>query len=247
MSNSREFTCQGIVLRVIKYKENHAMVRFLTPEYGAIQCSVRGLSNKKNSLAGTISNLNYLDLELSQSSNSDIYLIKNAQLISSLANVQNYDCFKYQSAGVELFTKIDNYLEEDFVKLFQLLLSYLTYLPTIKKNQIAIFWRFVIHYFYILGIALNLNECPECQQKFSGTFTYSLDYNAFLCTSCALQHKTKHISLNAQQILKELPTIGNIIESIDIEEETKKEINEILLSHLSHSLHKDFILKSISL
>lgn len=246
MIKSREFTCEGIVLRVIKYKESHAIFRFLTPEYGVIQCSVKGLSNKKSSLAGTISNLNYLNLELTKSGNSDIYIIKNAQLISSLADVNNYETFTYQSAGVELFTKIDNYLEEDYPKLFQLLLTYINYIPTIKKNQVAIFWRFIIHYYHILGIPFNLSECSECSQKFTETLYYSLDNHAVICSNCATNQKTKYLSLGAQLILRQLPSIGKVIETIEISEQTKKEINEILLSHLSHSLHKDIYLRSIN-
>ena len=247
MNNSRDFTCQGIILKVNKYKESHAIFRVLTPEYGVIQCSVRGLNNRKSSLSCTISNLNYLNLELLKSTNSDIYIVKNAQLKSALAYVTNYETLQYQSAGVELFTKIENYLEEDYINLFRLLLSYLTYLPTIKKNQVAIFWRFIINYYHILGIPLNLQECSECQQKLSETLYYSLDNNAMICSNCAIGHKVKYISENAQQILKQLPTIGKVLDSINIDNATKKEINEILLSHLSHSLHKDFILKSISL
>ncbi len=247
MSKSKELTCEGIVLRVIKYKESHAIFRFLTPEYGVIQCSVRGLTNKKSTLSGTISNLNYLNLELSQAMNSDIFLVKNAQLISSLADVSNYETFKYQSAGVELFTKIDNYLEEDFVKLFRLLLTYLTYLPTIKRNHIAIFWRFIIHYYHIIGIPFNLLECSECHELFTQRVFYSLDNHAMICSDCAIAHKTKLISQEAQLLLKQLPTIGKVLDVINIDEKTKKEINEILLSHLSHSLHKDIYLKSINL
>ena len=247
MIKSREITCEGIILRVIKYKESHAIFRLLTPEYGVIQCSVKGLNTKKSSLSGTISNLNYLNLELTKLANNDIYIIKNAQLISSLADVTNYETFKYQSAGVELFTKIDNYLEEDYSKLFHLLLTYINYLPTIKKNQIAIFWRFIIHYYHILGIPFNLIECSECNQKFTDALYYSLDNHAVICSNCALNQQTKHITLAAQLILKQLPTIGNVLDTIDINEQTKKEINEILLSHLSHSLHKDIYLRSINL
>lgn len=246
MNNQREITCEGIILRVIKYKENHAIFRFLTPEYGVIQCSVKSLNSKKSSLSGTISNLNYLNLELSKTANNDIYIVKNAHLISSLADVHNYETFKYQSAGGELFTKIDNYLEEDFVKLFRLLLTYLTYIPTVKNNQITIFWRFIMQYYHILGISLNLVECSECQKKFLENIYYSLDNHALICAECSNSHKIKHISLSAQQLLKQLPTIGKVIDIIKIDEQTKKEINEILLSHLSHSLHKDIYLKSIT-
>lgn len=247
MNNSRDFTCEGIILRVIKYKESHAIFRFLTPEYGVIQCSVKGLTNKKSTMSGTISNLNHLDLELTKAANSDIYLIKNAHLISSLADVSNYETFRYQSAGVELFTKIDNYPEEDFAAIFRLLLTYLTFLPTIKKNQVAIFWRFIIHYYHILGIHFNLQVCSECQQEFSETICYSLDDHALICTKCSENHTTKCISLAAQQLLKELPTIGKVINTITIDDQIKKEINEILLSHLSLSLHKDIYLKSINI
>jgi len=245
MNKNRNISCEGIVLRVIKYKNHHAIFPFITPNYGVIQCSVRGLNNVKSNLAGAISNLNYLNLELTKPGSSDIYNVKNADLISPLANVNNLECFKYQSAGGELFTKIDSYLEEDYAELFRLLLNYLTFLPTIKKNQIAIFWRFLIHYYYILGIPFNLQECSECHEKLVDSIYYSFDNHSLVCPNCASVHKIKQITVNTQNLLKQLPTIGKIIEEITIDEPTKKEINEILLSHLSHSLNKEFYLRSI--
>ena len=247
MSKSRDITCEGIVLRVIKYKNSHAIFRFITPEYGVIQCSVKGLSSKKNNLSGTISNLNYLNVELTKLPDNDIFILKNAHLITALADVDNYECFRFQSAGGEIFTKIENYLEEDYAPLFRLLLNYLTFLPSVPTNQIVIFWRFLIHYYYLLGIPLNLKECSECSQSFTSSLYYSLDNHALICSNCNSNHKTKIISPQAQSLLKQLPSIGRILDKLSIDLQTKKEINEILLSHLSHSLHKDIFLKSINL
>jgi len=240
-------TCEGIVLRVIKYKNHHAMFRFITPDNGVIQCSVTGLNNSKKNFSGVISNLNYLNLELTKPANSEIYNVKNAHLISALADVNNYACFKYQSAGGELFTKIENYLEEDYADLFRLLLNYLGYLPKIKTNQIAIFWRFLIHYYHILGIPINLQACSECNQKLTESIYYSLNNHALICSNCAPKHQVKSITPNSQTLLIQLPTIGRIIDDLSINEQEKKEINELLLAHLSHSLHKDITLKSLGI
>ncbi len=246
MTNQSEISCEGIVLRVIKYKNSHAIFKFITPNLGIIQCSARSLSNKKNNLAGTIANLNYLNIELKKQANNDIYILKNAHLISSLADTGNYESFKYQSAASELLTRIDSYLEEDFLNLFRLLLNYLNFIPSIAKNHIVIFWRFLLHYYHILGIPINLHKCSECNNVYTQSLFYSLDNYSLICDSCAINHKVKIISKDAQNLLLKLPSIGNIINEIELSAELKKEINQILMSHLSHSLHKDINLKSIS-
>lgn len=246
MRKSNEIACEGIVLRVIRYKDSQAIFKFLTPSHGVIQCAVRGMRNKKSNYLGVICNLNYLNLELTRHSNSDIYSLKNAHLISSLANLENYETFKYQCAGTEMFTKIVNYVEDDYAKLFHLLLTFLSYITTVKKNQITIFWRFLIKYYELLGIPFSLNSCSECQRKLSRGIGYSLDNNALICSECSLGQQVKIISPNAQELFLVLPYIGNLLDSLNIEENTKKEINEILLCHLSHSLHKDVYLKSLN-
>lgn len=245
MNKQSDITCEGIILRVIRYKNSHAIFKFITPNLGIIQCSVKGLTNKKNNLSGTISNLNYLNLELSKVRSSDIYNLKGAHLITTLAAVNDYESFKYQSAACELFTKIDDYLEEDYLSLFRLLLNYLNFIPSVGKNHIALFWRFLIHYYYILGIPFDLLKCNECSQLYSDSLFYSLDSKSLVCPDCAMNQNILSISKEAQKILLQLPSIGNIINQVTIEDATKKEINKILLSHLSHSLHKDIYLKSI--
>lgn len=246
MNRQANITCEGIVLRVIRYKNSHAIFKFITPDLGVIQCSVKGLNNKKSNLTGTISNLNYLNLELSKVPQNDIYSLKGAHLITALADVNNYESIKYQSAGCELFCKIDSYLEEDYLALFKLLLNYLNYIPSLKKNHITIFWRFLIRYYYILGIPLEISKCNECKRSYGEAIFYSLDNNNLICEECAQNQKTRMISQKAYAILQKLPNVGNIINEFTIDDETKKEINRIMLSHLSHSLHKDINLKSIS-
>ena len=248
MSKPHEIACEGIVLRVIKYKDSQAIFKFLTPNYGVIQCAVKGLRNTKSSYAGIICNLNYLNLELTSHNNSDIYFLKNAHLISSLADLENYETFKYQCAGAEIFTKIDSYNEEDYAKLFHLLLTFLSYISTVKKNQITIFWRFLIKYYDILGIPFSLNNCSECHERLCDTTVcYSLENNALVCSKCSLNQQVQTITPDAQAVFLVLPYIGNVLNSITIEDNIKQEINDLLLYHLSLSLHKDVYLKSLCL
>ena len=248
MTSKRELTVEGVILRIIKFKESSVIVKILTPKLGLIDASIRGFRKKNSPYIGIISNLNYITFELYKSPDNELYIVKSASLISPLSATNNYDIMIYQSAGAEIMMKLPIHEEKDTPKTFHLLVKYLDYLRGCKSNAIAIFWRFLLRYYSYLGTPLKTTLCCDCGVQLRDNFFYSIDDNSLVCSNCKFEnnHSIKLISTEATAILLQLPYIGNVLTELEINNALKREITQLLLFHISHSLHKDVYLKSIS-
>ncbi len=237
---------EGIIIKIVRYRDSKAIVHIITPEHGVIQAHVTGIRAKKSNLQGVISLLNYIKFEAGKTNSSEIYSIRNVELVSSLSYTSNYNVFLYQNAAVELLDRTALNSDDDSASIFHLLGTYLEYIASIEKNHVLIFWRFVLRYFSLLGIPLNLTKCNSCNSGLEDGFAYSTENHGFACLSCS-SIKDKHISQEAQEILILLPTIGNYIEDLNIEQQVEQEIHRLLLLHISTTLHKEVSLRSLSI
>jgi len=50
--------------------------------------------------------------------------------------------------------------------------KYLNYIKTVKRNGIAIFWRFLLRIYKIYGISLDLQTCVICERFFGEISVY---------------------------------------------------------------------------
>jgi DNA repair protein RecO len=247
MAITYDLVLEGVILRIVRYKDSKAIVSIITPDLGLIQASITRFRSKKSNLVGTVSILNYVKFEAGKSSSSDFYSVRNVELISTLAYSKNYTTYLYQSAAAELLSKVQNYPNEDLAQLFHLLVTYLSYIQKVTKNQVVIYWRFVIKYFSVLGIPLELSKCSECHTRLETGFIYASDNHGFVGPECREHHQVKstNVSAEAQDILLKLPQIGNFIDDLEISESVIREINKLLLLHISTTLHKDIYLRSL--
>ena len=151
-------------------------------------------------------------------------------------------------AAIEIFRQLI-ISEDDSERLYDLLISYLAYVKKVKRNQIAIFWRFLLKVFIISGIEIDLSLCVNCRQKNKFVAFYP-QKNGFICDNCyrpALESFVFKISEDVSGLIKGIYSIGNVVDEIDISKAAIEQINRIFLTHLSEHFHKRFYLKSIRL
>lgn len=245
---SRDVKTKGIIIKKVNFRETSIILDILTPEYGIISVMAKGIRKQKSKSIGQLEILNELELDLYKNPSSEWYIYRSSNIIN--AHLFNIDLSTniLMQAAVEVIRQIIISIE-DSQAIYKLLETYLEYIKTVKKNGIAIFWRFLLKLFRIIGIELNITNCIECSQ--SKLFVaYFPQKHGFICADCyrpVYDEKLFKMNNNAAEMISKLNNIGNYINEISIPKPTIKQLNRIFLIHLSEHFHKKIHLKSIEL
>ncbi len=245
---SRDVKTKGIIIKKINFRETSIILDVLTPEFGVISTMAKGARSAKSKSTGHLELLNELELNLYRNPSSDWYIYKS----SSLRETHMFDILFHtgilMQAAVEVIRQIIIPVE-DSQAIYKLLETYLQFIKTVNKNGIAIFWRFLLKLFRIIGIEFDITNCIECshQKQFIAYFPQK---HGFICNDCYHPVNDKQlfkINENAADLISKLKNIGNYIDEITIPKSTMKQVNRIFLTHLSEHFHKKIHLKSIEL
>ena len=245
---NRDIKAKGIIIKKINFRETSVILDVLTPEYGVISVMAKGIRNKKSKNTGMIELLNELELNLYKNPNSDWYIYKSAHLIYAHLFGIEHSASILMQAPVEIIRQII-ISSDDSQAIYELLETYLTYIKTVEKNGIAIFWRFLLKFCRIIGIEFSTTSCIECSQK-KYFHAYFPQKHGFICNDCyhpVNDDQIFKLNKNASDIISKLNNIGNYINETSITKPTIKQINRVFVTHLSEHFHKKIHLKSIEL
>ena len=244
----RDIKTKGIIIKKINFRESSIILDVLTPEYGVISIMAKGIRKQKSKNTGLLEILNELDLILYKNPSSEWYIYRSSQIINAhLFNI-NLIISILMQAPVEVIRQIIISVD-DSQEVYQLLATYLQFIKTVKKNGIAIFWRFLLKLFIIIGIEFNITNCIECSQR-KHFFAYFPQKHGFICNDCyhpVNDDKIFKINNNVSELISKLYNIGNYINDLTISKSTIKQLNRIFITHLSEHFHKKIHLKSIEL
>ena len=245
---NRDIKTKGIIIKKVKFRETSIILDVLTPDLSVISVMAKGIRNKKSKNTGLIELLNELELVLYKNPNSDWYFYRSSHLINAhLFNIEHTTSILMQ-APVEVIRQIIVPLDDSFA-IYELLETYLSYIRAIKKNEITIFWRFLLKLSKIIGIEFSTNYCIECEQQ-KLFHAYFPQKHGFICNDCfhpVNDEQVFKLNIDAADLISKLNSIGNYINDISISKSSIKQINRIFLIHLSEHFHKKIYLKSIEL
>ncbi len=243
----RDIKTKGIILRKIAYRETSVILDILTPDLGVIAVMAKGIRKAKSKNIGLLEILNEVDLLLYKKSSSDWYLYKSATILHANAFETNFNSTVLMQASVEIYRQLIIHAEES-IEFYELINNYFSYIKTIKKNGIAIFWRFLLKIYKIYGISLDLQTCVLCGGNLNEISAYYPHKHGFICQKCfRANFPVIGLSNEVTSILSQIYDIGNQLENITISNSAIKQINRIFLLHLSEQFHKKFYLNSIEI
>jgi DNA repair protein RecO (recombination protein O) len=245
----RYITSKGIILTRNSYKETSEILEILSPALGKINSVAKGVKRPHSKLLGIIDILNELDLELYYNPGSNWYTIKSAVLERSHSRGLSLQQNILVGSAAELFRQME-LANDDWEKLYDLFVSFSDYVRNINDNPIAIFWRFLLNMFKQLGIALDLSECSVCHKRDTEITAFSTKYDGLVCSKCRKSFRSDtllSVSAGSKEIFRLMPSIGKHLDKLKIDNVTIKEINRILLIHLSEKFQKRFHLRSMDI
>jgi DNA repair protein RecO (recombination protein O) len=245
---SRDLNLKGIILKKIPYQETSLIMDVFTFELGTVSVMAKGVRKAKSKTTGMLEILNELDLVLYKNPSSDWYIFKNAELIKAHLYETDFRTGILMQGAAEIYKQL--VLEhDDFADLYNLMHQYLLFIRTIPKNGIAIFWRFLLKLFRLIGIEFNVNHCVECGEE-NNFIAYYPQRHGFICNNCYRPVFENYIfRLNDEQadIFANLMQIGKLLDELKISKQTISQINHIFLMHLSEHFHQKFYLRSVEM
>jgi len=213
-----------------------------------ISIMAKGARSAKSKSIGHLEILNELELNLYRNPSSDWHIYKSSSLLEAHLFDNNFHTGILMQAAVEIIKQIIIPIE-DSQAIYHLLETYLEFIKTVKTNGIAIFWRFLLKLFRIIGIEFDISNCIECSQR-KQFFAYFPQKHGFICEDCyhpVNDEQIFKINNDAAELISKLNNIGNYLNEITISKPTIKQINRIFITHLSEHFHKKIHLKSIEL
>ena len=133
---------QAIVLYKQLWKESSFFVHLLTHDLGVIQAIVQGARKQKSQFNAHFEIGNLLEIIIAKSQNATIYKITSSSVISQLDIIgKPYTLLLSIQAALELYKQLV-FSAEESQKFFNLLITFLEYIQTVKNNHLLVIWRF---------------------------------------------------------------------------------------------------------
>lgn len=247
MMSTRErqiITC-GIILNVTDFTDTSLILEVFSKDLGCISVIAKGAKREKRQDTGFYNLMHLLEWTLIKQQ-SEMYLLKSSNLSENLALTEHWETFSLQCAGIELYRSI-MVTHEEAPDFYELLYSYLTFLPQVPKNGILIFWRFLLRVYQMMGIELNVSFCSHCRIETKPITHYNSHRSGFICESCTFELKEPSIPIepHVAHILQSLPHIGHKLNEIELTKIEIQEIQSIFLRHFEDHMHQKLYFRSL--
>jgi hypothetical protein len=146
---------EAILLKGTNYRETSKIITFYTRSHGKIRGIAKGVRSTKTKWGGALQSMAYLNLFFYFKENKDLFLVSNAEHITSFHSI--YNDYEKMQAGygiIELVnrTTADNQQNED---IFNLLKNSLELLENATKNYVNVLLYFEFKLCSLLGFQIN--------------------------------------------------------------------------------------------
>lgn len=234
-----EVTTKAIALNATDYKENDKYVLLYSLEYGKISILARGIRKASAKLRFAADQFCFGQYELAQ--NGDRYTLKTCDQLESFYNLRE-DIVAYYSACT-IAESLINYTEEGQSEpmLFVDTLKALEALSC-GTNPLLVTLRYMLKFFEIGGLRLQLNACVVCG-KSDKRYFLNLQRGGLVCEQCR-EIDNSAVSSRALACCKMVENIDySRIANISVSNDIVKEALTVCYKYISHGY---FPLKSLN-
>ncbi|MDP8265595.1 MAG: DNA repair protein RecO [Candidatus Aceula meridiana] len=174
---------EGIVLKTFNFRETSCIVTFFTKEHGKIKGVLKGIRKDPKKFGSHVDKFSVNQLVYYTHRNNDLHLVSHCDLTSFFFLIRkNLRRTLAASYALELVDSIMP-TEEKNIKVYQLLINFLTELEEIKDiNRL-------VHIFQIKilshsGFKPFLDSCVVCQKHIVPSMKFSMKLGGLLCPDC---------------------------------------------------------------
>ena len=194
MSNEQKF--DAIVLGHKDHKEYDKVLTLFSATNGVQKVLLRGCKKPKAKQRFAGQQFFFGEFVIAKGKGYDIVTTVEAKkTFISLAS--DYDA--YLNASQILKTIEHSSLSQSSERQFLLLLTYLTVLENNLEKSDLLTCKFLVEYFKLQGLQLNIEMCANCSQKLENAY-FDLISGGFVCEKCRTAG-SQYLSSNQMQIL----------------------------------------------
>lgn len=174
-----ETSHQGYVIRIAPYKENDAILTFLTPQ-GMVVAKVRGFAKSESKLRNACQLYAFGEYSFAASLEQGHKTLIGANLLKApVSALTSVEVSSLLSLFAEALIKIE--LEEDVnaFDTFHLFLTNLNLHPSYRSAYLVL----LAHLLHWTGITLEVDQCVNCGAQ-KNIVAVSFNEGGFLCARC---------------------------------------------------------------
>lgn len=194
--------CKGIILGSFSFGESNKIISILTNELGIIKVVANGIRKPTSKYSGAMELMNKVDIYVRKSKSSDLYTIREYELIKSFHSLRNtYEIIcnlYYISEFIIKFFESEISSIKVYNNLFSLLLLLEKYPDSVNELR----WAFVLKSLLLLGYLPNLKYCSDCGKKLDKNIYISSRDGWIFCSRCSEYNVDKKISYGAINFLE---------------------------------------------
>ncbi|MCL2062748.1 MAG: DNA repair protein RecO [Candidatus Cloacimonetes bacterium] len=255
------YKSRAIVLHKEPFKESSYIVKLMTDTSGVISAIVQGARRSKSPFFSQYELGNCLEVVLLKKNSSNLYLISDSSLLKYLdITKQTFAQILSIQCVLEIFLQL-TISEEESDEFFNLLLTFLEYIPSVRYNHLLIIWRFLVRLTEMLGFPIMyqlegkyilyesvrtevLNETLNHHPPYNNRHYSHREHNR----NIHIQNIERNpLEINIEKWVNILSTAGKYIKGPDILDESCLQINKLLFDWFSKHLNKKIHCNSLNL
>lgn len=232
---------EGIILRETNYGDTSKVLEVLTKEHGIIGIMSKGCRTLKSMLRSTSTKLTYGYFYIYYKENK-LSLLKSVDVIDQFKNIKtDIEKISYSAYLLDLASNV--YKESMEKDIYPLLISSLIKIDN-NFDPLVISNILEFKYLEFLGVIPYVDGCVKCQSK-SDIVTISNVHGGYICKNC--YNNEVLVSSKSIKLIRLFQYIDiDKIDKLDIDIDTKNEVNKFLSEYYStytglYIKSKDFI------
>lgn len=228
MSNEQKL--DAIVLSHKDYKEYDKVLTIFSAQNGVQKVLLRGCKKSKAKQRYAGQQFFFGEFVIAKGKGFDIVTTVEAKkTFINLAT--DYDAY-LNACGV--LKAIENSsLSQSSERQFLLLLTYLTVLESNLEKSDLLTCKFLVEYFKLQGLQLNVNVCANCCEKLKNAY-FDLTNGGFVCENCR-NFNSHYLTFNQMSILEFLND-NKFLKTLNMQAKTNdlKSINKLFFDLLNY-------------
>ncbi len=229
-----EFTDNGIVLRIGKFRETDLWVRLLTHKHGIITAFAFGGSRSRRRFSGCLDTYNYIAARVASSKNGQFLNLQESTLLEQFQTLRINFKRQGMAANCIRFVEALGVSPEDSEKIFLLTKSMLSLLNGIEAEIPMLPILFRLRIAAEQGYLLEPNVCAKCGKKLENNSLFLVSEGYFTCAGCkplgAMGLRASRETLDILDNIQEYSPEYWAFENVDMA--TFRELGRIIDAHI---------------
>ncbi len=237
---------RGFLVKSTQYGESSLIFRMFSRKSGMISMIAKGIRKKPE--ASLLSPINEYELVLYEPAEGGLFLLSEFSPAREYDLSRKAECWSAAGCALELYGKLIIPQDEN-PQYYDLLHDLFTYLESLERNAILIWWRFLLRIFTLLGIPFRTDICSHCGNQSANIAAYEKGSARLVCADCldtnADPERYTILTSQGSRVLALLPRIGDFVDSLMPSRQSVTQLNQLFADYYQDHFNRPLTLRSL--